>query len=309
MELINTEISSNGILKSLLYANIFSCPLTLKEISFYHNQEITNSTELVYLLEDLIDKKLVFKFGKYYSVSNDKSIFLLRENALKLALKKIEVAKIMTKIISCFPFVRSVMLSGSISKLYMKPTSDIDYFIVVQHDRLWISRTLLKLFRFIFLFNSSRNFCLNYFISDNKFEIDEKNFFTANELITLIPLYGFDHYSSLMFNNNWISDYFPNFSRKTFNPSSNLNSPFIKRFCESILSFKFIDKVDEFLMNRMKMYWRNKFPKLSSKDLSHSFKSNKNVSKQHINNYEKKILKEFDLKIKEFEDMNNISIK
>lgn len=56
MELINTAISSNGILKSLLYANIFSCPLTLKEISFYHNQEITNSTELVYLLEDLIDK-------------------------------------------------------------------------------------------------------------------------------------------------------------------------------------------------------------------------------------------------------------
>ena len=80
----------------------------------------------------------------------------------------------MTKFISKFPYVRAILLSGSISKGYMDKDSDVDYFIITQPNRLWVTRLLLMLFKKIFLFNSRKVFCINYFVDSEKLEIEEK---------------------------------------------------------------------------------------------------------------------------------------
>ena len=85
-----------------------------------------------------------------------------------------------------FPFVRGVFLSGSISKGFMSESDDIDYFIITAPGRLWLTRTLLILFKKIFLFNSFRNFCLNYFIDSENLYIPEHNRYTATEIVFLI---------------------------------------------------------------------------------------------------------------------------
>ena len=95
------------------------------------------------------------------------------------------------RLIFHFPFTRAIMISGSLSKNYADEASDVDYFIIVKPGRLWIARTLLIIYKRIFLMNSKKYFCVNYFIDEDHLEIEEKNLFTAVELTTLIPIHGF----------------------------------------------------------------------------------------------------------------------
>ena len=81
-------------------------------------------------------------------------------------------------------------ISGSLSKGYYDDDGDIDFFIITSPKRLWIARTFLILYKKIFLLNSRKYFCVNYFISSNALEIEEKNIFTATELTTLLPMFG-----------------------------------------------------------------------------------------------------------------------
>ncbi len=125
------------------------------------------------------------------------------------------------KLISRFPFVRAVLASGSLSKGYMDEKSDIDFFIITAPHRLWIARTLLVLYKRLFLGGSHKHFCVNYFVDEDHLEIEEKNLFTATELATVLPLYGAEQYKSLIKTNGWVRDFFPNYiARSTENVSS-----------------------------------------------------------------------------------------
>ncbi|MEZ5195381.1 MAG: hypothetical protein R2764_02960 [Bacteroidales bacterium] len=85
-------------------------------------------------------------------------------------------AKRFSTFISNFPYVRGISLSGSLSKGYIGDDPDIDYFIITKENRLWLSCTMLIAFKKIFLFNSCKYFCVNYFIDTNNLEIEEKTF-------------------------------------------------------------------------------------------------------------------------------------
>ena len=65
--------------------------------------------------------------------------------------------------IAKFPFVESVNLSGSLSKGYYDLEDDIDFFIITKPNRLWIARTLLILYKKVFLLNSKKHFIFEVF--------------------------------------------------------------------------------------------------------------------------------------------------
>ena len=45
-----------------------------------------------------------------------------------------------------------------------------------------------------------KNFCINYFVDSENLEIQEKNIFTATELVTLLPTFGREMYENLYAN-------------------------------------------------------------------------------------------------------------
>ena len=113
--------------------------------------------------------------------------------------------------IAKFPYVKGVCLSGALSKGFYDDDGDFDFFIITKPNRLWIARTILVLYKKIFLLNSKKYFCVNYFISTDKLEISEQNLFTATEIATLIPLYGTDTFKEFLeAKNPWAAPYFPN---------------------------------------------------------------------------------------------------
>jgi len=133
---------------------------------------------------------------------------LAKEKEAKKYYKKLPF---FVNMISKFPFVRGIAISGSLSKGVMYEDGDIDYFIITAKDRLWICRTFLVLFKKIFLFNSKKYFCVNYFVDENNMNIIDKNMFTAIEVTHLMPVFNQELVDQLKTKNNWTTSFLPNF--------------------------------------------------------------------------------------------------
>jgi len=292
-------------LRALLYFDIFKYPLTAEEVIRF-SPTVVNSTSEQFL-ENLVSQKLLFRFHNFYSIQNDPQLAIRRAKGNALANEKMKIAKRFSKLVSLFPFVRAVMLSGSISKNYMDENSDIDYFIVTEANRLWIVRTALAILRRVFLFNSHKNLCTNYFVDNQNLEIIDKNIFTAIELRTIKPMFGRSTIEKFQEANEWASSFLPNF--KIENGVASDKEFLLKTTIEKISSFKVIDYLNEWLMNKSIAYWKSRYKNgVHPADFEIAFRSTAGISKSHPQFFQKKVLTLYEQKIKDFETKNGIDL-
>jgi len=298
-----------SIIKTLAYYDIFEYPLTAEEIYQNLGTNSVSNLDVLNEIEILSDKGLVYKKNKFYLLRNNDVLISRRIAGNNLAEKKINSAYRMTKFISKFPYVRAILLSGSISKGYMEADSDVDYFIITHPNRLWVTRLLLMLFKKVFLFNSRKVFCINYFVDTETLEIEEKNIFTATELATLIPTYGKELYDELYKKNSWIRDFYPNFPKRDNNIISNNKNSLIQKTFEKILSNSFGDKLDDFAMSLFEKSNQKKYHNYNQNDFRVAFKASKRESKHHPKFFQKRVLEAFNDKLKSFETNFNVSLE
>ncbi len=295
-----------SILLTLLYFDIFQYPLTESEIFSFSPQLLDSQWQTG--LVTLTDRKIIYTLNGLYSLHDDPALAIRRKAGNQLALKKLRIAKMFSTFISLFPFVRSVMLSGSISKGYMDNKSDIDYFIITAKGRLWLVRGAMAIFRRIFLFNSHKYFCTNYFIDSESLEIEEKNIFTAIEASTLKPMFGKDLVHQFQTVNEWYHQYLPN--HQPTNCLGKENSNVVKRIGEKIIPAKLLDHLDGWLMKKFTIHWKKTYQHvLNEHDFSIAFQSKGHVSRSHPGFYQKKVLSLYEKKIHEFEQQHGISLE
>jgi len=189
--------------------------------------------------------------------------------------------------------VRCVCISGSLSKGYMDKNSDVDYFIITAPGRLWLSRTLLVLFKKIFLFNSRKYFCVNYFIDEDSLEIPEKNLFTATELSYLLPVYNYELYSALIMKNGWCREFYPNkrIVRHTMNIPYGKGRG--KRLAEWLLGGWLGERLDTLCLKLTLKRWKKKFGYLPGEEFEINLRSRKNISKHHPQGFQFQVLRRF----------------
>src|SRR6478736_270632 len=202
--------ASQSILKVLLYYDIFHYPLTSPEVFQYMSTNHVTLKDVQHTLDELSIQGYISKCENFYSIRNSREIIDRRIKGNNEAQKWIHLAKKQARLIHSFPFVKAVMISGSLSKNYMDEKSDLDFFVITAPQRLWIARTLLVVYKRLMLSNSHKHFCVNYFIDSSHLEIEEKNIFTATELATLIPFCGYSYYRKLFSDNQWLNSFFPN---------------------------------------------------------------------------------------------------
>lgn len=304
---IHTTVKSSekGILRALLYFDIFDYPLTENEIANFSPFQLNG--DLKASLDALVDKKIVYQFEQYYTLHDKGHLVQRRTSGNRLAEKQLKIARRISKFISMFPFVRAVWLSGSISKDFMDEQSDIDYFIITEPRRLWIVRTAMAFFRRVFFMNSRKYFCTNYFIDSENLEISEKNIFTAVEVTTLKPMFGKKYFHDFQTVNKWCDEYLPN--RMPQNGLKDESALPFKKTAEKLLSFPIYDRVDRWLMNRGLARWKKKYDHLlTAWDFSIAFQSTPSVSRSHPGFYQKKVLSQYDLKIRKFEQVHSLSL-
>ena len=298
------------LLKALLYFDIFQYPLTLKELRQFCGT-LTTLEEIENELGFLEKLGYVKQQQGFYSTA-DADISFVVERRIKgntKAQQMLKISKRYSRLISFFPFTRGVYLSGSLSKGYANDESDVDYFIVTEPGRLWLSRMLLVLFKRVFLFNSHKYFCVNYFIDTDNLEIQDKNIFTATELTTLIPTCNTALYRRLMQANAWTKDFFPNTMLECISAENvPANESWVKRGLEKLFYGKWGDKLDDFCYKITFAKWKKKFKSFSDAEFELNLRSRKNVSKHHPRGFQLKVVAAFNEKLKNFEQKYRINL-
>ncbi|WP_242085151.1 nucleotidyltransferase domain-containing protein [Aestuariivivens sediminis] len=277
------------VLKTILYFSIFNYPVTKDEVLKFSNCKTLEEVHLE--LENLLEARIIYKFGDYYSKTNNSQFIEKREMGNRMAKKVMPKALKRAYLISQFPFVKGVAFSGAFSKGYFDQDGDIDFFIITEANRLWVARTLLILYKKLFLLNSRKYFCVNYFLSESALKISEQNRFTAMEIATLIPLYGQTHFDLFFKKNNWFLNYFSNISTQDkIREICDIRPAWPKQFVEFTLRSKLGDLWENWFRKITLMRWKSKFPELPDEDFKLAMKSTKDVSKHHPKNYQKKVI-------------------
>lgn len=292
-------------LKTLLYFSIFKYPLKMDEIYMFSNLKTRKLLDLE--LDYLLKKKIIFKIGNYYLCENKDSYVKRRIDGNRMAERVFLKAKKVSRFIAKFPFVEGVGISGSLSKGYHDKESDIDFFIITAPQRLWIARTLLILYKKIFLLNSKKYFCVNYFISSDHLEINEKNRFTATELITLIPVCGENAFQTFYNKNEWARKHYPNYF-KSYNVET-IKKPFLIKQLEMLLNTSIGNVLDTLFLKLTYKKWKKKFNTIDEADFKIAMKSTKNVSKHHPQNFQKTVINTLNEKYSKVYDSYNIILE
>lgn len=275
-------------LKVIIYSSIFKYPLKKEEIFSFSSYQVIQDVEIE--LEALVSKKIIYKHGEYYSDIDDVSLIDRRLKGNKMAETIMPKALKRAKLIMSFPFIESVSISGSLSKNYYDNDGDIDFFIITKPNHLWLARTLLILFKKLFLLNSKKYFCVNYFISSDNLTIAERNTFTATELITLIPIYGSKTFNSFLDKNAWAKAIYPNKRINKNYLSDNFQKPILSRFFEFAFAHFIGRKIDLFFKNITLKKWKAKFKYLNKSDFEIAMKSTNDVSKHHPQDFQSKVI-------------------
>ena len=262
---------SYELLRVLLYFDIFSYPLTKREIISYSGISKQGGNNIDAALEMLQRKGLINRFGGLYYVEGNRQNVFRRLNGNKRAAGRMKTARRFSRLISWFPFVRGVFMSGSLSKGFAAKRDDIDYFIVTEPGRLWLVRSLLILFKKIFLLNSYRNFCINYFVDSNHLFIKEHNRYTATEIAFLVPLFNSAMHQRFLDQNSWAGNYYPNLLDKNKHDCYN-QEPALKKCFEKMFSVSLTDKLDMYLYRKSLSYIRAKFSHMDDDNFARNFR-------------------------------------
>jgi len=301
---------SESILRTLLYYDIFNYPLKADEIQRFLPTNHVATDDIVDALEEMSSQGYLFQFGDLYSVQNNEDWASRRLKGNAEAEKLLAIARKKGKFISSFPFVRGVLASGSLSKGYMDENSDLDFFIITKPGRLWIARMLLVVYKRIFLFNSHKYFCVNYFVDADHLEIEEKNLFTATELATVIPLCNAGLYQKLHAQNSWLLNFFPNFKPRPVNETAATSNGIVKRVIEGIINIAGGNWWERYFMNVSLKRWEHIYKAQYTKvDFDVAFKTKKYTSKNHPRHFQRRVIELYQQKMEGFSKKFNISWK
>jgi hypothetical protein len=288
----------HGVFSCICYFDVFHHPVTLIEI-FEFNKLETSYERVKLVLQELMDMDLISVYDDYYFLNPmNFSLLRKRKDSEERFYKKQRTIKFFADLISKFPFVESVSISGSCSKGLFDEDGDVDYFIITSAHRVWLCRTILIAFKKIFLFNSKKYFCVNYFVDINQLEIPDKNAFVAREIKTLVPVSNKAIFEKFLEKNIWTKDFLPNkMHYNAFFLNEKKPKKHLLGWMEWLLAKPFGNTLDKWCFEWTLSKWEKKFSHFSRADFDLNLRSKKAVSKHHPRGYQQKVLFEWNKKL------------
>ncbi len=291
-----------SILKTVAYFEVFSYPLSEEQIFDFLPQNSVTKEDVRSAVAELIGAGRLIRTGEFVvGDGTEEGKAARRMEGERFAAERIRIAKRAARVMKCFPFVRAVFLTGSLSKNVSAPDDDIDFMIVTAPERLWICRTMLTAFRKIFLLGSSKYFCTNFYVTETSFRLPSKNLYTAVETATVKPLWNRSAFADFIAANVWIRTFLPNVRPQA--EERLLISPrrsFLQRWTEMFFTILPAAAMDRWLMELHRQYWQRQFPHLSDEEFSARFLIARDVSSGWPDNVQQSVLSHYQTNVRRF---------
>lgn len=199
-----------GILRALLYADVFDYPLTPSEIHRYLECEQFGLAQIEELLGSSVWlRDQITQSGEFYMLRGREALRQSRLDRARVSSQLWGAARHYGRLLAHLPFVRLVAVTGALAVDNAHAGDDIDYLIVTTPGRVWLARAgAILIVRLARLF--AIQLCPNYVLATSALRQDRQDLFVAHELAQMTPLAGRDVYWQMRSANAWAADLLPN---------------------------------------------------------------------------------------------------
>ena len=198
-----------------------------------------NLSDIEKILQSELADKIHYANG-FYFLAGRADLVVLRRQKYQISLGRMRKAKKMLSFLRFLPYLRAAAISGSLALLNSSGNSDIDLFIIVKKNRVWIARMFISLF-FQLLGQRrhgqkiSARFCLNHYLAADTLITRDKNLYTAVEYASLLPVLGEKEFVKFWQENSWIKIYLPDPRYQQANHFFKTNFSVWQKFAEAVL--------------------------------------------------------------------------
>lgn len=293
---------SLAILHTLCYFDIFHYPLTAEEILQFTERAIA-PVNLPVLMEDLIDRGLVWKTGAFYALRNEPALAERRIAGNERAIMHLRKAQTVGRFLYRFPFVTAVGISGSLSKNFAAADCDYDFFIITKPGRLWIARTIMHLYKkFSYLRGHQHWYCMNFYVDEAQLTLPDQNIFAAIECKTMLPVAGKPAMDAFFMANSWADEFLPVAGWRTAE-RPDVSAPVLKRSIEKILGYLLPERLNRLLFRITAYRWQRKRKKAQTniKGLPLDLITNLHSARSNPGSFQEKVLAQYKQKVREAE--------
>lgn len=205
------------IISHINYRDIFSAPVKRESLEEWLGASQSTTTHVLvdHTINNLKERGLIVELDGYLAVPGKSKIIKDQEEKIKRTKEILSRGKLGLKALSVIPFVKFIGISGSIAA--ENPTApsdssrvDLDIFIITAKNTLWVFTFFLRLIINITeALKIDTFYCMNYITDESFLEIHNKNFFTATELVNLMPIKDSKGvYDQLINENMWYKSYY-----------------------------------------------------------------------------------------------------
>ncbi len=216
-----------SIIQTLAFADVFSVPLSKEELyKFLWCPPRVTFEEFLVRLPEYVKCGDIGADRGYYSLPHRGSLTEERNRSVPIIDKKLRIARRAAVLLTFVPFVEAFFVCNTVASAAAKEDSDIDVFIIVKDERLWIARLLVTVLLSIVGMRRTgahvaNKICLSFYATNDALDfssitIDDPDIYLAQWIPQLLPLYDpYDRYSDIMKKNSWVFRYMPH-ARESF---------------------------------------------------------------------------------------------
>lgn len=240
------------------YRDVFNAPISKNDLIKWIIKEpdLDKIQKIEIVLKELKDKDLIIEKKGFLAVVGKEEIINLQEEKTVLTQKLINKGSTFLRLLGKLPFIKFIGISGSVAAKNPTPNQnnhvDLDLFIIVSKNSLWpvflVERIFTNILRFL---KGDHFYCFNYVTDETFLEIHNKNFYTASEMVNLIPIIDKGVFNNFISSNKWFRMYYSKESMSLqkslvtkFNFSFNLLLPVNYLFFFLYCTFKTLKKFD-----------------------------------------------------------------
>jgi hypothetical protein len=193
-----------GLLEAVIYGDLFDCAVTFDELWSYARTPISREALRGWIEQPRRAGVLVEKDG-YFCLADRQELAALRAGRHERARRLRRQADRVARWIRLVPFIRGIVLTGSVAAEDAEPDADVDLLLIVAPERLG---SVFLVLGAVSRMTGRELFCPNYYLCEDHLALGRRTHYVAREVAQAKPLAG--RTATFWEANDWVREVFPN---------------------------------------------------------------------------------------------------
>ncbi|HNQ16509.1 MAG TPA: hypothetical protein PKJ26_00315 [Candidatus Woesebacteria bacterium] len=208
----------------LAYSAVFEFPLSAEEVFRrlwrFAGESLPTLAQINTSLQELFSLGVIARKGDWWYLLGQPQASANRQQWTKNSQIKLQQATPIISFLTKLPWVVGVAITGSVAVNSAKPNDDIDFMVVTEPNRLWLTRLLTLIVamkhgkRRSFAKEEPNSWCFNLWLSTNSLAVppERRSLYTAYEVCQVRWVFNRDKViEGFLTQNSWVREIIPNF--------------------------------------------------------------------------------------------------